>query len=95
MKKYIPEEKKLAIILELLAELGCTLYEVEYDTGMLHLTAYVECDEADEDDDDDDECCTGLDEDEDDEEACPDFEADRIGRCIHLCPECGKCMMED
>ncbi len=91
-------EKKISMIMEALQSLGCTVLSMDFEKDTLDLSVIVTTDEIevdfdddDDEDDEDDEWCSSLDDDEDDEEVCPDFEADRIGRCIHLCPECGKC----
>ncbi len=56
------------------------------------INIYPDRADADYDEDEDEDSC---DCDEDAEETCLNFEADKTGRCIHSCPECGKCMLED
>ncbi len=51
---------------------------------------HCEAEDPDEDDEFDEEDCE-----DEEEDACIDFEADKTGRCVHSCPECGKCMLED
>ncbi len=78
MKRTTPNDKKITVILDLIAALDGRILKAEHDQGLLYIIADISGDEHDAT-----RNCPFY-------EPC---KADEVEHCIHCCPECGHCML--
>lgn len=88
MEKNVPNDRKVNVILDLIAALDGRILKVEHDKGLLIVYADVSGDLK----------ARIPAENSDFLESCPFYrpseDDDECEHCMHCCPECGRCVLD-
>ena len=88
MEKNVPNDRKVNVILDLIAALDGRILKVEHDEGLLIVYADVSGESEAGSSEENNEFL----------DSCPFYrpseDDDECEHCMHCCPECGRCLLD-